>query len=210
MNTLSSIKNMYKVYELLPTQDSSKQLILEPLSCVLKLSLLQYKNKGTKISVSNNSVKFNEPSMIQGLTRRLTGDSRHDLHNICHPLMKCLEWYPLSEDVNAFFYQECVKGLEILKSSYESNSIINHTIDHYIGLLQGKEFEPIEDTAVTGGLKNMWTERELLILQTMLKHILSLDDDIDKEMYLDVLEHLLSMKEQKVNYYIQSISTSYS
>ena len=56
----------------------------------------------------------------------------------------------------------------------------------------------------------MWTERELLILQTMLKHILSLDDDIDKEMYLDVLEHLLSMKEQKVNHYIHSISTSYS
>ncbi len=204
-----NIKHMKQVYEILPT-DSSKQLILEPLSCVLKLSLLQYKEVGTKISVVNNSVSFNDPSLIQGLTRRLTGDSRQDLHNICHPLMKCLEWYPLSEQVNAFFYQECVKGLNILKSSYESNSIINHTIDHYVGLLQGKEFEPIEDTAVTGGLKNMWTDKEIVILQTMLEHIVSLDDDIDKHMYIDILEHLLTMKEQKVYHYIQSISTSYS
>ena len=204
-----NMKHMKQVYELLPT-DSSKQLILEPLSCVLKLSLLQYKEVGTKISVVNNSVSFNGPSLIQGLTRRLTGDSRQDLHTICHPIMKCLEWYPLSEQVNAFFYQECVKGLNILKSSYESNSIINHTIDHYIGLLQGKEFEPIEDTAVTGGLRHMWTDKEIVILQTMLEHIVSLDDDIDKHMYIDILEHLLSMKEQKVCHYIQSISTSYS
>ena len=203
-----NIKHMKQVYEILPT-DSSKQLILEPLSCVLKLSLLQYKEVGTKISVVNNSVSFNSPSLIQGLTRRLTGDSRQDLHNICHPLMKCLEWYPLSEQVNAFFYQECVKGLTILKSSYESNSIINHTIDHYVGLLQGKEFQPIEDTAVTGGLKNMWTDKEIVILQTMLEHIVSLDDDIDKHMYIDILEHLLTMKEQKVYHYIQSVSTSY-
>ena len=67
MNTLSNIKNMYKVYELLPSYDTSKQLILEPLSCVLKLSLLQYKPPGTKISVSKNSLEFNEPSLLNFL-----------------------------------------------------------------------------------------------------------------------------------------------
>jgi len=56
----------------------------------------------------------------------------------------------------------------------------------------------------------MWTDKEIVILQTMLEHIVSLDDDIDKHMYIDILEHLLTMKEQKVYHYIQSISTSYS
>jgi hypothetical protein len=209
MNIFNNINHMQKIYELLPKKDTSKQLILEPLSCILKLSLLQYKEVGTKISVTNNSLKFNEPSLFQGFSRSMGGDSRHDLHNICHPLMKCLEWYPFSEGVNAFFYRECVKGLEILKSSYESNSIINHTIDHYIGLLQGREFEPIEDTAVTGELKGMWTDKEIVILQTMIEHIVSLEEKVDKQMYIDILEHLLTMKEQKVNSYIQSISTSY-
>ena len=82
MNHLTNINRMYKVYEMLPSSDSSKQLILEPLTCVLKLSLLQWKENGTKISISNNSLKYNEPSLLQGLTRKMTGDSRLDLHNM--------------------------------------------------------------------------------------------------------------------------------
>lgn len=209
MDLLNSIKNMYKVYELLPSQDSSKQLILEPLSCVLKLSLLQYKPIGTKISVLNNSIQFHEPSMMQGITRSLGGDSRQDLHNICHPLMKCLEWYSISNPMYEYFYKECIIGLTELKSSYESNSIINHTIEHYIGLLQGKDFEPIDDTAVTGGLKDMWTEKEIKIIYSILEHISSLSDGSDKTMYVQTLEDLLISKEKKVYEYIYEISTSY-
>ena len=213
MSTLQSINKMYKVYEILPiselfTSQDSKQLILEPLSCVLKLSILQWKPSGTKISVSKNSLQFNEPSLIQGISRRMTGDSRQDLHNICHPIIKCLEWYPLQE--YQFFYTQCCQGLETLKSSYDSNSIINHTLDHYIGLLGGKAYEPLEDTPVTGGLRDMWVPKEILILKTMLEHILSLEDGSDRDMYLVVFEHLLRIKEDKVNSYIQSISTSYS
>jgi hypothetical protein len=198
---------MYKVYELLPSTDTSKQLILEPLTCVLKLSLLRWKPPGTKISVSKNSLLFHEPTLVQGLTRRLSGDSRQDLHNICDPIVKCIEWYPLDE--YQFFYEECVKGLQVLKASYESNSIINHTIDHYIGLLQGSAYEPLEDTAVISGLRNMWVSKELLLLKTMLEHILSLEDDIDRGMYVDTFERLLTFKEDSVNRYIQGISTSY-
>ena len=61
-----------------------------------------------------------------------------------------------------------------------------------------------------GELRGMWADKEIVILQTMLEHIVSLEEKIDKQMYIDILEHLLTMKEQKVNSYIQSISTSYS
>jgi hypothetical protein len=208
MNTIKGISNMYHIYELLPVQDS-KQLILEPLSCVLKLSLLQWKPSGTKISVCNNALHYNEPSIVQGITRRITGDSRLDLHNICHPIVKCLEWYPSSE--YGFLYRECIKGLDILKSSYDSNSIINHTLDHYIGLLEGIHApDYLEDTPVTAGLRGMWLPKEINILQNILEHILSLDDKVDRDMYIVVFEHILTMKEDKVYSYIQSISTSYS
>lgn len=210
MNTLTTIRHMYKIYELFPAADASKQLLLEPLSCILKLSLLQYKPQGTKISVSNNSLHFDEPTLFQGVTRRIGGDSRQDLHNICNPIVKCLEWFPLSDPINAFFYQECSKGLSTLKTSYESQSIITHTLDHYISLLEGKKIaEEIEDSAVVAGLKNMWTEKEIIIVKTMIEHILSLEDMVDREMYLLTLEQILTIKENKVNSYIQSISTSY-
>jgi hypothetical protein len=209
MNSMNNINTMYKMYEMIPSLDTSKQLILEPLSCVLKIVILQWKPLGTKISISKNSLEFNEPSAIQGFTRRMTGDSRHDLHNICKPITKCLEWYPLSNPIYSLFYSECIKGLEILKSSYESNSIINHTLDHYIGILSGKDQEKIEDSAVIDGLKNMWTEKEIILLKTMVEHIVSLIDTSDKDMYLNVFEYLLTMKEQKVNKYIYTITTSY-
>ena len=209
MNTLTNIKQMYKLLDYLPKSDISKQLILEPLSCVLKLSLLQWKPIGTKISVYNNSLHYHEPTMYQGILRSWGGDSRQDLHNICHPIIKCLDWYSKDDDIYQFFYSESIKGLIQLKKSYDSNSLINHTIDHYIAVLDGKsEQESIEDNAVIIGLKDMWTEKEISILHTMLEHILSIDDQ-DKDMYVEVFEHLLDMKEQKVCLYIHNISSSY-
>ena len=207
---MDTLLKMHKVYKLLPTYDTSKQLILEPLCCVLKLCLLQYKPVGTKISVVNNALQFHEPSIVQGISRRVSGDSRQDLHNICHPIIKCLEWYPLDDPVNAFFYGECVKGLLTLKDSYEYNSIINHTIDHYIGLLEGKQVdEELEDNPVTSSLLNMWVDKEIIILKTMIEHIVEVSDELDRSMYLTAFEQLLVMKEEKVNIYIQQISTSY-
>lgn len=204
---LHIMNHIYKVYEMIPIGDNSKQLILEPLSCVLKIGLLQYKPIGTKITVSNNSLHYHEPSLLQGLTRSLGGDSRHDLHNICHPIMKCLEWYPYSE--YSFFYNECFKGFQQFKLSYEEQSLINHTIDHYIGLVTGKEFETIEDTTVIAGLRDMWSPKEILIVKTILENINEKKEINDKQESISILEQMLILKELKVNNYIQSISTSY-
>jgi hypothetical protein len=78
-----------------------------------------------------------------------------------------------------------------------------------MSLIRGKDFEPIEDTAVTGGLKDMWTEKEIKIIHSILEHIISLKDGSDKTMYIQTLEDLLISKERKVHDYIYEISTSY-
>ena len=206
MNILNKMDHIYKVYEFLPLSDNTKHLILEPLSCVLKISLLQHKPIGTKISVSNNALQFHEPTFLQGLTRSLGGDSRQDLHNICHPIIKCLEWYPLSE--HNLIYEECLRGLEVFKQSYEEHSLINHTIDHYIGLVSGKEHGPIEDNNVVLGLKDVWSKKEVEIVQSLIENINEKNDD-EKYDSISVLEQMLIVKEQKVNTYIQTVSTSY-
>jgi|TARA_B110000977_G_C10984827_1_gene457541 hypothetical protein len=206
MNILNNMDQIYKLYEFFPLTDNSKHLILEPLSCVLKISLLQHKSVGTKISVANNALQFHEPSFLQGLTRSLGGDSRQDLHNVCHPIIKSLEWYPLSE--HPLIYEECLRGLEIFKQSYEEHSLINHTIDHYIGLVSGKEHEPIEDNNVVLGLKDIWSQKEVEIVKSLIENINEKNDD-EKGESISVLEQMLIVKEQKVNTYIQTVSTSY-
>ena len=88
-----------------PKRDS----ILDPLTCIIRLGILEFKPIGTKISLNNNKIKYNDPCVIQGALRWSNGDNREDLHNLYYPLLKCIHWYPV--DRYPFFYQEC-KNLE--------------------------------------------------------------------------------------------------
>ena len=55
----------------------------------------------------------------------------------------------------------------------------------------------------------MWLPREIEIAKTMIEHIMEVSDEIDREIYINILEYMLSSKEDKVNNYIHDISTSY-
>mgnify|MGYP006094025353 FL=1 len=43
------------------TGDKQNNVLLEPLTCILRIILLKYKETGTKISIHNNSINYNEP-----------------------------------------------------------------------------------------------------------------------------------------------------
>lgn len=198
---------IYKIYELFPDIDTSKHYLLEPFSTIIKLILLKFKPPGTKINIYNNSIQYNYPSLFQGISRSLSGDSRQDLHNLCNPIMKSLEWYPITE--YSFFYNLCIDGMNKLKESYDSNSIINHTLDHYIGLLEGKQFNSIKENAVVSKLKTFWCDKEISIIRSLLEHILSIESNKEKENYIQQLESMIVSKENTVYNYIHEISTGY-
>jgi len=184
---------------------NQKNLILEPLSCVIKLILLQYKEKGTKISVYNNSLFFNEPFFGQGIIRSLYGDKREDLHNMYHPLLKALEWYPLQEYQS--YYEECKKGLELLLDVYDNNTTIHHTISHYISIVDGTNKQRIPDpNPIIDTLRDMWSKEEIKVIHELLQLIKS---DKNRDIYLKSLEDIVLAKEKLVNEYIQKVSTTY-
>ena len=194
--------NMITYYQ---NKNTQKNLILEPLCCILKLILLQFKEKGTKISVSDNSITFNEPSYGQGLVRSLYGDCREDLHNIYHPLLKSVEWYPI-RDFN-IYYEQCKKGLQILLQVYDDNTTIHHTISHYISIIEGKNDKEVSETnPIIDNLKDFWKTEEINVINELLNLILK---NIEKDVYLKCLENIVEEKEKKVNEYIQKVSTSY-
>jgi hypothetical protein len=194
--------NMMTYYQ---NKNTQKNLILEPLCCILKLILLQFKEKGTKISVSDNSITFNEPSYGQGIVRSLYGDCREDLHNIYHPLLKSVEWYPI-KDFN-IYYEECKKGLQLLLQVYDDNTTIHHTISHYISIIEGKNDEEVSETnPIIDNLKDFWKTEEINVINELLNLIMK---NIEKDVYLKCLENIVEEKEKKVNEYIQKVSTSY-
>ena len=182
-----------------------KNLILEPLCCVVKIALIQFKDKGTKISIIDNSIQFNEPSMTQGILRSLNGDCREDLHNIYHPLLKCIEWFPLKD--YKLLYLECKKGLEILNSVYDNNTTIHHTITHYISIInEDNKIELPETNPIIDQLKNIWSQDEIKAIQELLALIIK---NKNREIYINALIDIISAKEKIVCEYIKKISTSY-
>ena len=198
----------------------NRNLILEPFSCILRIILLNYKSEGTKISIQNNSIQYYDPSIYQGILRSIYGDNREDIHNLYSPILKAFQWYnTIDSKMNKYFFEQLVIGLKNLKSVYNPNTIIYHTITHYITVIlelldcntniekfknKDKEESPIIDN-----LKNIWHKDEIFIIYKNLHYINDTKDENLKKTYIKNIEELLTFKESKVQQYINSCSTTY-
>jgi hypothetical protein len=133
-----------------------RNVIIDPFSCLVKLSLIRYLEEGTKVSIYQNRLNFNAPSYMQGIVRFMYGDNREDLHNILLPIQKCVEWYWNERNPDmVYMFNNAVLGLKFLKNSYSTYATIHHTLDYYIIILMQK------NTAVMGrmGINTIDIER---------------------------------------------------
>jgi hypothetical protein len=113
-----------------------RNVIIDPFSCLVKLSLIRYLEEGTKVSIYQNRLNFNAPSYMQGIVRFMYGDNREDLHNILLPIQKCVEWYWNDKNPDiTYMFNNSVLGLKFLKNSYSTYATIQHTLDYYIIIL---------------------------------------------------------------------------
>jgi len=210
--------NMF--YNALFTENKNKKIILEPISCIVKLILLNYKENGTKISILNNSIDFYEPSQFQGLLRNLNGDRREDLHNLYNPIIKSLEWYPPSEgEIYKDFYTKCKSGIEKLISSYDQESTISRTLELYCKLLTDSlESEDIEKglndsekypSPLLDRLKGFWKKEEIDLIYSLLQIIENSSNDIEKNTYIENVINTVSMKEKNLANFIETTTTTY-
>ena len=216
--------NMYQ-----GNRDNRKHLILEPLTCVIRIILLQYKEPGTKISILENSISYNPPNLSQGLMRSWYGDNREDLHNLCSPIHYFKKWYPKENPQYSSIYSQCVQGLYVLRESYDKKTTIYHTLTHYTHILQDyvssdrkeddkeddKEDEdksiliesPSTENPLIDHMKHLWTPEETELLLSLLE-LVSLQKE-GSEVYIRVLEDILLSKEVRVHEFIKEMSTSY-
>ena len=212
-----SINN--SIYEILFNlfHEKDRNSIIEPLICLTRLAILDFKEIGTKISIFDNKICYNEPNILQGAVRWSNGDARDDLHNIFLPITKAALWYDLeSEDIKQIFLFS-IRGLEKLKLSYSKNSTINHSIQYYIEYLR-KSLNPKQNLKITNiqsensetdeehntifnKLKGIWNEREIKIINNLLIEMETRrkSNSVDHNTLINTLETLLSSKEQLVH-----------
>jgi hypothetical protein len=200
----------YQIYKsaenMFANQKKDKNLILEPLCVIFRLAILKYKPPKTKLSIRDNSIVYQEPTYDQGFVRMMEGDTREDLHNLYHPILKCIEWY--SYNTYKFLYDECVIGLGILNSVYDRNSTIRHTISHYISVIENKENhnEGVIINPIIDKLKEIWIFSEIQSAISLLKLI---HEDVNRDIYLESLELIIHNKELFINDLLKKISTEY-
>ena len=212
----TNINNYLKFYVYLKTTNhTNKNLILEPLCTIIKLILLSYKPNGTKISIYNNSILFHEPSIVQGLIRLWTGDCREDLHNLYNPIIKSIHYSNINNEKHIFLLKKCIEGLKILINIYNINTIVNHTLLHYIDIINNFINKNIIDTLenqspLIDGLKIFWNEKEIDLIYNLLIHIDGKDAIDEKNVYLKNIEDIITFKEKEVYNYINAKSTTYN
>ena len=222
MNVNISYINYYNMLANLFTQTDNKNIILEPISCIIKLVLLDYKTEGTKISISNNSIDYYEPSQFQGILRNINGDGREDLHNIYNPLVKAVDWYPPSESkIYKYFYEKCIVGLNKLITCYEKESTISRTLELYCKILQDSLSEKKPDiengldesvktsSTLLDQIKDFWKREEIEMIFSLLQIIENSKDENEKNTYIENIINTVSMKESKLSEFIKSTTTTY-
>lgn len=167
--------------------EKDKNSIIEPLICLIRLAILDFKPVGTKISIYNNRITYNEPNILQGAVRWSNGDARDDLHNIYLPIRKVGTWYDVSKPEIENIFKFAIRGLEKLKKSYSRNSTINHSLQYYINTLKSfinktdesntrrsKRHEEMnveetpEENTIFNKLKGIWNDREISIINNLL------------------------------------------
>ena len=223
MDIITNIKEWFFSYK------KDKNIIIDPISCLVKLSILSLYPKGTKISISNNGLSFNNSTIFQGSIRFIQGDCREDLHNIFKPIQKSIEWYWNSEEygktLDALFSMS-EKGLINLKNCYEANSTIQHSLDYYISYINNKdnnkdnnkEYDELqsdeekntkqEKTIIYNYLKKMWSKREINIVIQLFQEYHEKETQDEKENIINNINNMTTTKEKLLADFIKEQCSS--
>jgi hypothetical protein len=230
MTSMAIMESIYAIRTYLKrtsNNTTSNTELLDPISTILKLSLLYFYKEGTKISIKNNSIIFHEPSYFQGLRRWSNGSNRNELHSICKPLLRFMESYNDKFKI----INLAKKGIKKLQKAYAGdNSIISYSLELYLRILDGKttleeksEAKQNEENELTNNniFKEMWTGEELNIITSLLEQLektvelgktmpqIKSNALLNKKIYfMKAIQNILCSKDECVRYRLQYITNN--
>lgn len=198
-------------------KNSTDQQLLDPMSTLIKLSLISFCEKGTKISINENSIELQKPGLLQGAIRWSQGDKRTDLHNLYAPIEKALEWYnPKDNKALTYIYELAINGLRSLKKAYSelgNSNLVAHTISYYITIIDNKlkgvensinpenilaESIYKEDSGINR-LQTIWTLDEIKIVYHCLLQVTEAKNkNKELENYINSIVSILEGKDKQV------------
>ena len=200
--------------------DKNNSQVLDPLSSLIRLALLNFKPVGTKLSFFNNTIYFQEPDILQSAKRWSSGDNRTQIHNLYNPIFKIHQWYDNTKPQFIFILNTAKNGLQKLIQCYDNDSsTIAHSINYYIEtidniLANNIKTDELKNTTDVYSikLKDLWTDREIEIIYLLLLDINEKEQSQNKfnnsESLINAIEQILIGKDKFVYNIVNKISTS--
>tara|TARA_B100000470_G_scaffold208224_1_gene184876 strand:+ start:1627 stop:2358 length:732 start_codon:yes stop_codon:yes gene_type:complete len=161
------------------TKKERSDMILEPLQVMVQLSLLAHSPVGTKVSVSDNILQIQRPTLFQGVWRWYNSDGKDDLYYLFHAIRRYYKWYK-SDNNRIFNYilAGAIKGLAKLIVTYSAidQTAITHTLSLYKNVLELESpdlfKDPSEDAinidSVFQNIKSIYDKKLLKIIYNTL------------------------------------------
>ena len=118
-----------------------KNYIFDPLSTIIKLSVLKNKKIGTKISIQNNIIYIQEIGLFQPLARYYNGNTKSDLHFLSIPIEIACNKYITQEIIDIIpdiiiLFKSAQDGLLNLMKTYNDYPIIVHCLKYYFSIIE--------------------------------------------------------------------------
>jgi hypothetical protein len=166
--------------------------ILDPLSVIIKLSILSKKNVGCKICITNNILYIQEVGIFQSLVRRFYNNTKNDIQYLYNPIeLACniflnIEFVKDNPKIKKLFIS-AQKGIDNLIETYKNHTIITHTLFMYYNIISnylGKNYN--DKLFIPDNLSNIYTKKFLDNLNSMwninrIKIVLDIIDFIDHD-----------------------------
>ena len=213
---LSQVPQMYKFINYIKSANTNSIEILDPMTTIFRLCLLNFKKVGTKISIYPNKVSSQDASLFQGMIRWTNGDQRNDLHKLEIPIKKSLIWYMPEIDSNLkYIFKLASKGMNKLQKSYGAGTA-RISLEHYSNLINSSittsklvpdiDNESDEDNIIYIKIKNLWTKRQIQIMYDLLKQITEEKNQSQRKCYIKATERILDGKDKRILEIIDKIT----
>ena len=110
--------------------------IFDPLSTIIKLSILSNKPLNSKISIKNNIISIQECGIFQGLVRYYWLNNKEDLHYLAIPIFLACEKYLNKKYIDEIpeikiLFITAQNGLLKLMETYTNYPLIVHCLQYY-------------------------------------------------------------------------------
>lgn len=137
------LNNMYSSLFFHKSKDKN-HMVLEPLQAIIQIALLSVSKVGAKLTIQQNLLFLQIPSLAQPISRWYNSDKKDDLYFLFPVIKKFIKWYnptnkksPINKSLYDLIIKMSINGLKnLIKTYHNSNNItVIQVINMYIELL---------------------------------------------------------------------------